>query len=989
MYQAALEVYQAYLDTQPLDVICEEANPTKTTCVLDIPSDYTVNITTIDETPTTTMTTIEEVCASLGGIYLESSLIWQCTSDDDQQHQTFYTLNGSPQCYASQVCSVLEYNVLEEDRTLQLQQELETLLTTSTCRQVRWTISDPMDYSTTNADNPTPSSPKELCLERTLQLQQVLAVHSSNVVEQQTALLETAVSNCGEDDACLADFQSIDFQDTCEEDLKGIYVALDFTSECTTTTSDAAATTTRRMTIQNYPLCVSGDYCGTTSLLEAAAQDAASQLSWVDDTTTTTSNDSPLSSCIVSNLQIQDFGPTVAPTTSPAPTLAAPPTLSPAPSEAGSCLEDSILLNTTTTSWQDALMTAASYQLEFYAIIESTNTSEEGSSSSTSTELMCDFSTPSNNPNKNARGLATRLRRSSTTSTRHLAPVEDSTCQAWKYGLAAQDNIFDEDSSTASRPARTACIDQGGLYVEAIYNLECTDPSQALHQTTLWNQPHCLASKCQMDMRQAQETILKLNEWRIILAEAAHPDWACTFGSSMRLLAGVGNVDGYGLDQTLPASSVHEGSEECTTESTTKSTIIAIFNEGARIQRNFANYINVDPREICVSTVPGILNCKFDWTKFVMDTPTEGGLAALCQENQGQFVQSQVVTTCSTSQENKDGMTLQILSYNYPSCLGASCTTGQAEEFFLSSPNAFDMLEIPLQGEGYECASLVQTVFTPFYLPLEERGTSPTTAPIMVETDDDEIDTNITATIAPTTESDDDENGGTVELVTPSWTVAPRAEPKKSPAGTIIGVVAGVLVVGLLLLACYLKYRQRKKRLHTPIGEKGEDEDTKEGSDGMVGAARGGGVVDHFADEYLEEGVNDDHDGSASTASNDAVIELEEEKPDSSRAVIKTNQRDANTDDDDSSSSSEEDDWGEDNEQVEKETELDEAEDVESEDETTYDIRSKDGDEETAIEVESDAEYDEDEDETTEEEEDETFSDELDDVKSFWSESQV
>jgi hypothetical protein len=849
--------------TTTLDTgICTVDSSAKTTCLLDY-AEGSNNATEL-------VSALQETCTNVGGIFIQTDYVFECTSPDEPDRNIFYTSNGKPSCYASN-CESSEMEGMEDEMTSQAMAQLESKFNV-VCSRVRLIVSDPIYPPTlppaqqpidSAADPFTPPS----CVDASLELMTVVWNDSIfpepvdaavwNVVEP---TCETATNGT---ELCVADFSLVpanvsstvpgnvttgsiaqQMQNTCTATSDGVSAQMKYNLLCTATVENNTIVT-RIISVTADPLCASKTFCTSQDIDEELAVQHAQRI-FFDPNSTTTNSPTPMTrpsnssswSCTVSNLVVQTLGVTYAPTTSPSPTTSflppsGPTAATPAPTTAA-CMDQSLAWNQTNQGWHTRFEAVAVTIVPDLAVLDNEIELPDGS---TTHLYSCSADPTSSTPSRNT---TINLRRRQRDRQLQVSSNAQNSCQVSLY----------ESNKTATTP-RQVCQQAGGTYAEVILDLRCTSKDTGVViQQTLVNQPTCLATNC--NQLESQEVVFELNRWRLEAMRQAHPEMKCDFVEPFRLLAGVGNVDGYAWDQSLP--STVSLSDDCRDESDFMSTVISIYNEKTVIRKIFEKYVDVDPRELCFSPIPGRLGCDFDWSEFAAQTPTVGGLEGLCEANYGQFITSSVETTCYSEE---DALTLFIHSNNVPNCVGWSCTAGQAERFLTTAPLVdLAMIESPYIDLGFNCSSSIANVFTPLLVSLDKRPSRPPTDP--PKNAPPTLSPTILTLVNDTSDGNDgveDETDGNNNV--PESNVSTLSEePSKSglPVGVLVGsLVAGLFCVGLLM-AWWVRKRRRAATAKRAVDKvEGEDSATR-GSDEEQGGGRASGEG-QFLDEYMENAM--------------------------------------------------------------------------------------------------------------------------------------
>jgi hypothetical protein len=246
------------------------------------------------------------------------------------------------------------------------------------------------------------------------------------------------------------------------------------------------------------------------------------------------------------------------------------------------------------------------------------------------------------------------------------------------------------DYSEMEHNMTSICEEQGGIYVEDTATVFCEGGNTETHITYV-NRPACRVTNC--NGNELKEIVEYEMEW---LRKGLQYDEGvtCTI-ADLKVTVGGNAEQGEGTVELT---------EECVGETNTLGTMISVFNQIQLNRNDFKKYTTTDLRSICSSTVPEIQRCNIDWEPFT------NNIEGTCASNGGQYVESSYTMEC-TSQE---GTELFMTSENVPSCIGTSCSPGQAELYL---PEEHGWLANEYTSKGWECQTVMQYVYAPNYVP--------------------------------------------------------------------------------------------------------------------------------------------------------------------------------------------------------------------------------------------------------------------------------
>jgi hypothetical protein len=233
------------------------------------------------------------------------------------------------------------------------------------------------------------------------------------------------------------------------------------------------------------------------------------------------------------------------------------------------------------------------------------------------------------------------------------------------------------------------CQEQGGMYVEDTATVFC-EGSDTESYLTYVNRPACRVTKC--DGNELKEIVEYEMEW-LRKGLGRNEGQTCTITNLGVTIGGNAEQGDEPVDLT----------EECVEESNVLGTIISVANQKQINRNDFKKYITVDLRSICSSTVPEIQRCNIDWEPFT------NNIEGTCASNGGQYVESSYTMEC----KSQEGTELFMTSENVPSCIGTSCSPGQAELYL---PEEHGWLADEYSSEGWECQTVMQDVYAPNYV---------------------------------------------------------------------------------------------------------------------------------------------------------------------------------------------------------------------------------------------------------------------------------
>lgn len=726
-----------WLSTQSKNVICTNPSETKTTCLLNY----------------TAAPLLQDSCEEVGAIFVETTFVYQCTFKDGSS--LFYTAQEKPECYHAS-CQVSDINSLEDQSSSAFIDSL-AFDDIDSCNRVRLQVSEPV-YPDTPDDGTLPQSCEEVTTTTMSKLTNLEAIQSTVTESMQSScvIADSTEDNIfssislgeGQIQSCEANFDapSQSIAEECES-ISGFYLEVDYTLACKHPTEDPMV-----VSVIADPVCSSKILC-TLQQLQEIATTHSNRLFFLSAPSEW--------NCTLLDMQLEDFAASASPTVSPAPTLSpapsvaptltALPTSSPAPTPApteGSCSKMSIALNDTTSIQEQ--------------ILRWTTKSE-----------ICELEIPDDSKNSSTNDMNVR---------RALNP--QTPCEILQY-------LPPEDLNDT----RSVCEESGGMYAQEIFTIHCeSEEEDSVIERKIWNKPACRHPKC--NGQDFQDILREEMEW---MRTAMEVDGLACDVRNIKILPRVGNVDGFRADGSLPED--FQVTDECRTSSDQLNTIIALYNEHQLIIQNFELYTQVDMRQICVSPIPGTLNCQFDWGTFT-ETDSAINYESLCQDNGGQFLTGEFVTTCSKPDEKN---TMHMFSRNVPGCLGASCSPGQAELYWTDSDDSW--ITQQYVNEGWACETSVISVFASDYLTTEERpilATGPSEAPVVTSTP-------TANTPIPTPSSNEgDESDPLGNPTTPATAVPSESMMKKNevlnntedsdkPSG---GVIAGIALGVVFVLCC-------------------------------------------------------------------------------------------------------------------------------------------------------------------------------------------
>jgi len=284
------------------------------------------------------------------------------------------------------------------------------------------------------------------------------------------------------------------------------------------------------------------------------------------------------------------------------------------------------------------------------------------------------------------------------------------------------------------------CQNANGIYVEDSVSIECTsdeDPS-LITRINFKNKPSCRSKLCNADgVRRVATT--EFDRWmKLTLEEGLDQAFAEADGDdtveilsgpqTCVIISGDDDDDEEELVEVAVLGSTLSNiggepippTEECQAFTDVVDGTLVIYNQKAMFQRELLNYIDIDMREICGSTTPGLLECDFDWTEVLVSSESSASadsLKSVCMPDgngssgAGQYVESSFEVKCVNPD---NGKALIMTNTNVPGCVGRPCTPGQAEYIF---DDDYTFLAEKFIADGWDCTTEVHSVFAPHFNP--------------------------------------------------------------------------------------------------------------------------------------------------------------------------------------------------------------------------------------------------------------------------------
>jgi len=393
--------------------------------------------------------------------------------------------------------------------------------------------------------------------------------------------------------------------------------------------------------------------------------------------------------------------------------------------------------------------------------------------------------------------------------------------------------IAETDDSIAA-----LCHNDNGVYVEDSVSIICIsdeDPS-ATTKLVIKNKPSCRSKLCNADgVREVATT--EFDRWMKLTLEK---------GMEEALAEGLGddNIEILNGPQTCVIDSDDEIEEELVVVAVGGSALaniggepipptdecqaftdavdgnLNIYNQRTSLQRAILSFVDTDLRQICGSTIPGLLECNWDWSEVLEQTIADSdayadAMKAMCMPDgsgnsgAGQYVESSFGVNCV----HPNGRKLVMTNTNVPGCVGRPCTPGQAEYLF---GDDYDFLADNFIANGWTCATEVFSVYTPYYNPfygtysIEEIGDNPQFNAINVDQDPDDPGSSDSNSENNDNFPWEDENlstllgGGDNITATDNPTTAPTGSPTAayvdpSTARSFSNSMTGILLLPLAL----------------------------------------------------------------------------------------------------------------------------------------------------------------------------------------------